>query len=485
MIMLRWQSLARVTAHRSVKRGLRMPPMNVRLTGTSIPDAIAKSKRLIEAPSKSNGVHGAGTEGPLSAPEKERDGRDGRDFSGYPGLIEETMTFLASYIVLPEPSLLVMATWVVAAWLMEVWDRFPHLAVTSPEKRCGKSTLLDVLKTIVPKPRYTTNISPAALYRIVEGEKPTLLMDEAQSLSRRGSEASEVVREILLAGIGKNAKVIRCGGDRYEEIQEFGVYSPKVFAMVGNPDGVLADRCLPVLMKRRTKADKVRRFRSRVVEEEGKLLHDKLALWAIDHAEQVRVVYDTIEPFDIDNDRMAELLTPLQATLRVMEELAHPVEREGSKGSEGFSRVLGRSLETLLKYARGVEEHERELDSQSTGVKLLAACREIFATGKLDQMRKGPWKYLSADSLIQCLVARKDESWATCRPGERPITREALAVLLRPYGIRSEWNEGRTGKVYYAARFREAWERYLPPPPENPSNPSDPFNPSRKGGGGE
>src|SRR5262249_10838313 len=109
-------------------------------------------------------------------------------------------------------------------------------------------------------PRYTTNISPAALYRLVEKEKPTLLMDESQSLSRRGSESSEVIREILNAGTGKNAKAIRCGGPRMNEIEEFSVYSPKVFAMIGEPDGVLADRSLPVPMKRKTKDDDVQRY---------------------------------------------------------------------------------------------------------------------------------------------------------------------------------------------------------------------------------
>src|SRR5262249_28039287 len=141
--------------------------------------------------------------------------------------------YLEAYMVLPErTTAVVIAAWVAAARLQELWDKVPHLAVASPEKRCGKTTPLDLLPQVPPRPRYTTNISPASLYRVIEKEHPTLLMDESQSISRRGSETSEVIREILNAGIGKNAKVLRCGGDRMEEIVEFSVYGPKVFAMI-------------------------------------------------------------------------------------------------------------------------------------------------------------------------------------------------------------------------------------------------------------
>lgn len=377
------------------------------------------------------------------------------------------MRFMANYVVLPESSLLVIAAWVIAAWLCDRWDRFPHLAITSPEKRCGKTTLLDILLTIVPRPRYTTNISPAALYRVVEAERPTLLMDESQSISRRGSEASEVIREILNAGIGRNAKVTRCGGLNRDKIEEFSVYGPKVFGQIGDLDGVLADRSLPVPMKRKTKADVVQRYRSRTVDSIGQAIHDKLEQWAGENGDRAAVVYDKLEPFDIDNDRMADLLTPLQAVLTVL---------EGSEGSEGIFKGgprTGTPLETLRGYAEGLDERDREQETQTPGVRLLAACREIFGTFK--EPPTGGSKWLGTDQLISVLVQREEEPWHRWNKGQ-PITRETLANLLRPYGIRSAFNKERTGKGYYAYNFGEAWNRYLPL--EIPSNPSNPSNPS-------
>ncbi len=376
-----------------------------------------------------------------------RDSRVRRDFSGG-SPVGQVAEFLKKYVVLPDDSLLVLAVWVVAAWLADVWDRFPHLAVTSPEKRCGKTLLLELLFLIAPRPRYTTNISPAALYRVVEAERPTLLMDESQSISRRGSEASEVIREILNAGIGRNARVTRCAGERHDQIVEFTVYSPKVFAMIGEPDGVLADRCLPIPMKRKTAADVVMPFRFRVVGPIGEEIRDKLEKWAESNRKNVTEVYDKLEPFAIQNDRMAELLLPLQAVLTVA-------------GGE-------RPLELLRQYALKLDERDREQEMQSPGVRLLALCRELFSKGVT---------FMPTDTLIQSLVNRREEPWYRWNKGE-PITREALANLLRRYGIKSERDKKQKARGCFACRFEEAWKCYLPLPLKNSANPPNSAKPA-------
>src|SRR5262245_22696114 len=59
------------------------------------------------------------------------------------GLVGRLYRYLAGYVVVPEPALLAVAAWVMASWLDDLWDRFPLLGVTSPEKRCGKTRLLE------------------------------------------------------------------------------------------------------------------------------------------------------------------------------------------------------------------------------------------------------------------------------------------------------------------------------------------------------
>ena len=45
--------------------------------------------------------------------------------------------------------------------------------------RCGKTTLLNVIKPMVAKPLDTENITTAALFRLIEMHQPTLMIDEA------------------------------------------------------------------------------------------------------------------------------------------------------------------------------------------------------------------------------------------------------------------------------------------------------------------
>ena len=397
---------------------------------------------------------------PSPSPEKEietpdrdanenRDSGDRRDRRGFPGVcpVAEVEAFLSEYIVVPESSRLVIAVWIAAAWLAAKWDRFPHLAITSPEKRCGKTRTLQLISLLSPNAVNTTNISPAAVYRLIELKKPTLLLDEAQSISRRGSESSEIIRELLNAGIDRNAKVLRVGGEKNDQVVEFSVYSPKVIALIGELDGVLADRCLPVGMRRKTETDPdVLPYRSRVVEPKGEALRAKLDAWAVENAERLAAVYDLLEPFDIRNDRMAELLLPLQAVLSDLPD----------------------RLGELKEYANELDAKDRDAERMSDGVRLLTACREVFD--------KGDREFFYTVGLVCELISRVEEPWGVYDHG-KPITPETLAKLLRPYGIRSERDKKQTGRGYYKFNFREAWERYLPPPPaKTTSSPSTPAN---------
>jgi hypothetical protein len=81
------------------------------------------------------------------------------------------LIFPAEYIVPPERQRLVIAAWTCAAWLADLWARFPHLGVTSPQKRSAKSRLLAVLAKLLPYVEEATSISPAALFRLIKEGK--------------------------------------------------------------------------------------------------------------------------------------------------------------------------------------------------------------------------------------------------------------------------------------------------------------------------
>ncbi|HEX4964606.1 MAG TPA: DUF3631 domain-containing protein [Thermoanaerobaculia bacterium] len=366
-------------------------------------------------------------------------GQVGRDFQEHT-LLGRIVAFLTDYLVLPDQTPTVIAAWIMASWHMETWDQFPHLGITSPEKRCGKSRLLELLALLCPNPILTSSVSPAALYRLIEKDTCcTLLFDEAQSLGRKGE--SYAMKELLCASIGKESRVYRCGGKNEDyEPRSFKTYCPKVFALIGPLDGVLADRSIPIEMARKTERDQVQRYSRRIVDPLGKELHDELGKWAAEHKDYVAVWYRLIDPFDIDNDRMADLLMPLQAVLQAV------------------------TMETkaLEEYARDLDDRDRRQGTQSHGVRLLAACREIL-NGQ---------SFTPTADLLSALIDRSEEPWHRWNRGEG-MNAEALASLLRPYGVNPQHSKDKTQRGYYASNFADAWGRYLTPL-ESPSNPSSP-----------
>jgi hypothetical protein len=83
------------------------------------------------------------------------------------------------YLALPESAAHTVAVWTVHTHCYDAFTISPRLAITSPEKGCGKTTLLDVLSCMVARPLPACNAEVAAIFRVVEKTKPTLPMDEA------------------------------------------------------------------------------------------------------------------------------------------------------------------------------------------------------------------------------------------------------------------------------------------------------------------
>jgi hypothetical protein len=96
-----------------------------------------------------------------------------------------------------------LALWIVHTHAFEASSITPRLFITSPEKRCGKTTLLRVIQALVPKPLLASNITAAAIFRTVEIARPTLLIDEGDTFLRENEE----LRGVLNSGHSKDGQV--------------------------------------------------------------------------------------------------------------------------------------------------------------------------------------------------------------------------------------------------------------------------------------
>lgn len=96
-------------------------------------------------------------------------------------LLSELVATFRRYVVLPPSCDATLALWTIHAHAFDASPVTPRLAITSPEKRCGKTTTLEVVQALVPRPILASNITAAAVFRTIEVARPTLLIDEADT----------------------------------------------------------------------------------------------------------------------------------------------------------------------------------------------------------------------------------------------------------------------------------------------------------------
>lgn len=98
-------------------------------------------------------------------------------------LLDELARTFRRFLALPPGADVLLALWTVHAHALDAASISPVLAITSPVKRCGKTTLLHLLSCLVPRPLAVSNLTAATLFRSIEKFQPTLLIDEVDTFA--------------------------------------------------------------------------------------------------------------------------------------------------------------------------------------------------------------------------------------------------------------------------------------------------------------
>jgi hypothetical protein len=151
-----------------------------------------------------------------------------------------------TYAVLPDTAADAIALWILHTWLVNGFMISPRLAITSPTKGCGKTTVLRLLNKLVRRPKRAGSISPPALFRAVEQFQPTILLDETEKYIEHGSDLHALLNE----GHCRGGTVLRVLGEKLE-LREFGIFGPVAYARNGRLPDDLEQGSIIVDMKRR------------------------------------------------------------------------------------------------------------------------------------------------------------------------------------------------------------------------------------------
>lgn len=351
-------------------------------------------------------------------------------------LVNDVRRFIRRYVVMTNEQLLVVTLWVFHTHCVDAFEQTPYLAVTSPEKQCGKSRLLETMELLVARPWQTVLPSEAVVYRRVHQTVPTLLLDEIDTVfNPKSADRYEALRAILNAGHRKGAKVPRCVGPKHEVV-EFSVYCPKVLAGIGSLPDTVADRSIPIRLERKRRDERVSRFLRREVEPHAETLRKRIAQCVEARKEGLAAARPAM-PEEL-SDRMQEGCEPLVAIA----------------DSCGCGRPARAALVELLT-------GERLDDQETMRIRLLRDLQTIWSARERRRGRRV--RAIRTTALLADLCALEESPWGSYY-GHGMEARD-LASLLKPYGIHPQLvrnDGGNPARGYKRDDLYEAWQRYLP-----------------------
>lgn len=352
-------------------------------------------------------------------------------------VLDNVVGWMGRHLAVPAHVLDVLALWAAHTHAIERFNSTPYLHVTSAEPESGKSRILEVLNLLCARAELISNITPAALFRLIEKECPTLLLDEVDNLLHAGTD----LIGILNSGYRRGTRVHRVGGSNNTQLETFRVFCPKAFAGLHRlPVAALASRCLRIEVVRRRQEEAGGDF---IYEDEQQIaapLAERLRRWTESVADRLNDKPDSIPGV---RDRKWEAVRPLAAIAQ-------------AAGGDWPAR-LQRAVVAII--------NDEPVEEASDGLKLLTDIREIFLHADEQRIR--------TSDIVRRLAAMEESPWGDL--DGRPIDGRRLARLLRPYKIRpaTVWAPTSSGprpnaKGYKREQFEDAWERFLPAVPTTP-----------------
>jgi putative DNA primase/helicase len=343
-------------------------------------------------------------------------------------LFDSIEALIMKHVVLPTGAAAAIALWIGHTHVMDAARHTPLLLLLSPEPECGKTTAIKVIMRLCRRPLIASNISPAAVFRVIDQESPTIAIDEGDSQA----ENMEALRNVLNSGHDREGAFIW----RVEEIDgkreavEFSTFAPKLLARIGKAAPTLMSRGIITWLRRKSPDEAVAHIDES--EAEFTALPGCLVRWAEDNVDKIKATKPTM-PATLSNraaDNWRELFR--------------------------IAEVLGRGWPQKLAASAAALTGNPASDSESTRAMLLEDIKALFEDKRADR--------LTSASIVDYLAGLEHRPWPEWKNG-KAVTARQLAKQLEPFQIAPTLQriDGRPDRGYALVQFLDAFERYLTP----------------------
>lgn len=346
-----------------------------------------------------------------------------------------------------------------ATWFAGYVEYAPYMVITSPDKRCGKSTLIRLMMKLVRRP-YVMSGKPSesSLFRTIEDCEPTVIIDEVDTFLKNAPE----LQGLFNGGINRELAFIQrtettSSGSHF--VKNYSTFGFKIFSGIGaNEVGeALVDRAIVVELQRRAGGAERVRVRVRdIPAEQIENLRRKMFRLSLQYGEQLASMKGAacpVMPAGFD-DRSCDKWE----TLLALADLA---------GADEGIRVRDAACEAAKKKS---EPTWREQLLADTGAVVERAIAEggydVMMNGAIIRISVGTDKskgeFILSENLHTALTTDKEKRWMTFDRGN-PIAQCKVSQALRKFGapttnIRSQNNT----KGFLVAEIRAAVSLYAP-----------------------
>lgn len=187
--------------------------------GTSTRPTSENAPSQVRAYEKANGTGGTGSRGV---------DQKTSDSAPLGSILDDAEKLLRRWITYThEAHYVTNALWVAATHLIDESNYAPPLVLNAPRMNSGKTTVQDITRMMSRDSLAASNVTGAALFRLIDAKHPTIFIDEADN-SNLDAEGGEVFRAVMTSGFKRGAS-----SNFIRSVQGKGDFVPKVYNVFG------------------------------------------------------------------------------------------------------------------------------------------------------------------------------------------------------------------------------------------------------------
>jgi hypothetical protein len=362
-------------------------------------------------------------------------------------VLNKVHAFLGDYVVFHSEDAHVATTlWVAHTYLLDHFETTPRLVIKSPEKQTGKTRLLECLDLVCKNALVTGNISPAAMARLINDRRPTLLIDEIDAIFGDKAAAHEDTRAILNSGYRTGATYIRCVGGGNNNVVQLPSYCAVAVAGIGDPPETIANRAVILSMRRKMPNESVKPFHGWAVYPRGEALCDRMDAWAEEAGGRLFPLQE-----DVEGNVWREMPDMPEGISDRQHDIWLPLIAIADLAGDEWGAEARRACVVL-----SAEQTEQDTEAGQS-LRLLRDIRLVFE-------QVGHSRLFTRD-LLGLLRRLEESEWAGIEYGQPVLDDNKLARVLKPYGVKSvRWRDesgANPQRGYARDDFSDAWNRYL------------------------